>query len=206
MRFLFRSKKNMLTEELAKGFPRELKDDVKAVCKTILINDKACGYLLYGGKSTEWKLSTGEKQEIPYRIYVSDKLLFTGKFTERQKLIYHCIFSRSYDGYIREKHIKALLDHDLPEWAIPYIIKVCDEYVIEILETVYQKLKDKNCKIYKAVCSNNFKLIESGHSRMISYWNEYYRYSYYKYNDYIGKKLYSECFGYSKTGQKSIKF
>ncbi len=35
MRFLFRSKKNMLTEELAKGFPRELKDDVKAVCKTI---------------------------------------------------------------------------------------------------------------------------------------------------------------------------
>ena len=35
MRFLFRSKKNMLTEKLAKGFPRELKEDVKAVCKTI---------------------------------------------------------------------------------------------------------------------------------------------------------------------------
>ena len=39
---------------------------------------------------------------------------------------------------------------------------------------------------------------------MISYWNEYYRYDYYRYKEYIGKKLYGECFGYNKTGQKSI--
>jgi len=39
---------------------------------------------------------------------------------------------------------------------------------------------------------------------MISYWNEYYRYDCYRFKDYIGKKLYSECFGYNKTGQKAI--
>ena len=32
--------------------------------------------------------------------------------------IYDCIFSRSYDGYVRQKHIEALLDSDTPEWAI----------------------------------------------------------------------------------------
>ncbi len=206
MRFLFKSKKKAFFEELAKAFPSELAEDVKAVCNAIIIKGYVYSDILYSEQKTEWLLSSDEKIIAPYRVYVSDKLLFTSKFTERQKLIYHCIFSRSHDGYIRQNHIEALLDSDIPEWVIPYIIKVCDEYVMEILATVYQKLKDRNCEKYKVVCSNNFKLIKSGHSRMMSYWNEYYRYDCHRYNDYVGKKLYSECFGYSKTGQKSIKF
>lgn len=121
-------------------------------------------------------------------------------------MIYHCIFSRSYDGYVRQKHIEVLLDSATSEWAMPYIIKICDEYVKEILEIVYQKLNGRNCEKYKKLCDINFDYFKLGHCRMISYWNEYYRYECYRYQEYIGKKLYGECFGYNKTGQKSIQF
>ena len=114
--------------------------------------------------------------------------------------------SRSSDGYVREEHIKELLKTDLPEWAIPYVIKICDEYVIEILQTVYDSLSRQDCRKYKEICALNFEYIKRAHTRMISYWNEFYRWDCYRYENYIGKKLYLDCFGYSKTGQKSIKF
>ena len=202
--FFFRTKKKRLFSKLTKAFPKEYTADIEAVCNTLSATSMAFNGALYSDETTEWRLPSGENILIPYRIYISDKLLFPNKLTERQILIYHCIFSRSYDGYIRQKHIEALLDSNTPEWAMPYIVKICDEYVYAILETVYQKLQGKNCEKYKILCQLNFDYFKFGHCRMISYWNEYYRYDCYRYKEYIGKKLYSECFGYNKTGQKSI--
>ena len=203
---LFPTKKNRFFSQLAKAFPKEYAADVEAVCHALTVTSKAYGGALYSNEATDWKLTTGERITIPYRVYVSDRLAILNRLTERQTLIYHCIFSRSYDGYVREKHIQALLDLDTPEWAMPFVIKICDEYVKEILETVYQKLQGKNCEGYKSLCRLNFDYIQRGHTRMISYWNEFYRWDCYRYSDYIGKKLYSECFGYRKTGQKNIHF
>lgn len=205
MHLFFQTKSNCLLQ-LLKAFPKEFAADVEAVCDLLTINSNAYNGNLYSEEKTEWRLLSGEKIEIPYRIYMSDQLVFPNKLTLRQELIYHCIFSRSYDGYLRQKHLEALLDSDPPEWAMPYIIKLCDEYVKEILETVYQKLQGKNCEKYKALCEINFDYFRLGHCRMISYWNEYYRYECYRYKEYIGKKLYAECFGYNKTGAKSIRF
>lgn len=204
MLFFFRTKRIGFSEMLKKAFPKEYAKDAEEVCKGLTVKSKAYNGILYTDEVTEWRLSSGETISVPYRIYVSDKAAFQCKLTPVQKMIYHCIFSRSYDGYVRQKHIEALLDCDVPEWAMPYIIKICDEYVKEILEAVYEKLKDKNCESYKDVCRRNFDYFKKGHSRMISYWNEYYRYDHYRYRDYIGKKLYGECFGYGKTGQKTI--
>ena len=203
---LFPTKRNRLYSQLAKAFPKEYAADVEAVCQALTVTSKAYGGALYSSEVTDWQLTSDERISIPYRIYVSDKVLFQNRLTERQILIYHCIFSRSYDGYVRQKHIEALLDQDTPEWAIPFVIKLCDEYVKEILETVYQRLQGTNCDTYKTLCHLNFDYFKRGHTRMISYWNEFYRWDCYRYNDYIGKKLYSECFGYRKTGQKTIQF
>ncbi len=205
MLLLFRTKRKQLFSKLVKAFPEECTADVEAVCNTLIAKSESCGGALYTDEKTEWRLLSGEKIEIPYRIYLSDELFFS-RLTKTRKIIYHCIFSRSYDGYVRQKHIEALLDSETPEWAMPYIIKICDEYVKEILEIVYQKLSGKNCEKYKRLCDVNFDYLQSGHCRMISYWNEYYRNACYSYNDYIGKKLYKECFGYSRTGLKSIQF
>ena len=204
--FLFRIKRKALFLRLSKAFPKECAADVEAVCSFLSIKSKADGGALLCGENTEWNLESGEVLKIPYRIYVGDCLFLKKRMTERQELIYHCIFSRSYDGFVRQKHIEAMLDLDLPDWAKIYVIKICDEYVKEILEAVYLKLREKNNERYKALCALNFDYFRLGHCRMISYWNEFYRYDCYRYNEYIGKKLYSECFGYNKTGQKSIKF
>ena len=206
MLFFFPTKRNKLLSKLIKAFPKEYTADVEAVCNSLTVTSKAYSGALYNDETTDWSLLSGEKIEIPYRVYLSDKLIFQNKLTAQQQVIYHCIFSRSYDGYVRQKHIEALLDSDTPEWAMPYIVKICDEYVKEILDTVYQKLQGRNCETYKALCQRNFDYFKLGHCRMISYWNEYYRYDYYRYKEYIGKKLYGECFGYNKTGQKSIQF
>ena len=213
MLFFFSTKQKRLVSQLEKAFPKELASDVKAVCNTLNIKSKAdmtvesyaCNRALYSEEKTDWQLLSGEKVTIPYRIYI-DESDIPSTLTARQKLIYHCIFSRCYNGYVRQKQIEALLDSDPPKWAMPFIIKICDEYVMEILETVYQKLQGRNCETYKTLCQINFDYFKSGHCRMISYWNEYYRYDCYRYKDYIGKKLYQECFGYNKTGQKSIQF
>ena len=214
MLFFFPNKRNRLLTKLIQAFPKEYTADVEAVFKGLTTKTNAyktveyyaCNRSFYSDETTEWSLLSGEKIKIPYRVYLSDKLVFQNKLTARQQLIYHCIFSRCYDGYVRQKHIEALLDSDIPEWAMPYIIKICDEYVYEILEVIYQKLKTRNCETYKALCQRNFDYFKLGHCRMISYWNEYYRYDCYKYKNYLGKKLYGECFGYNKTGQKSIQF
>jgi hypothetical protein len=117
------------------------------------------------------------------------------KLNDTEKLILHCIYSRSCDGYARQKHIKALLSADFLNWTIPYIVKVCDEYVIEILQMVYDNLKDKNTEVFKDFCYDDRKSFCRSYSRMHSYWNEYYRSDYYKFEEYIGYKLFVECFG-----------
>lgn len=204
---MFPTKRNLLYYQLAKAFPKEYSSDVKAVCSAFRsvapINDHN---VFYFDHTTEWQLTSGESITVPYRICVKDELALLCKLTDTQELIYHCVGSRNPNGYVRQKHIEALLSTDLPEWVLPYIIKICDEYIIEILETVYQRLQGRNCEVYKTLCRLNLDYIKLGHSRMISYWNEFYRWDCYRYNDYIGKKLYSECFGYRKTGQKTIQF
>ena len=201
---IFPTKRNRFCFQLTKAFPKEYAADVEAVCRALTVKSMAYGGALYTGEATGWQLTTGERIAIPYRVYVSDRVVFPTRLTERQTLIYHCIFSRSYDGYVRQKHIEALLDLDTPEWAMPFVIQICDEYVKEILETVYQRLQGRSCEPYKTLCRLNFDYIKRAHTHMISYWNEYYRWDCYRYSDYIGKKLYAECFGYRKTGQQFI--
>jgi len=139
----------------------------------------------------------GETQiSFPYRLYsleIENSVLSKLDYTER--LILHCIYTRSFNGYVRERHIKSLLAEDFPDWCIPYIIKVCDEYVIEIVQTVYDNLKNKDTDRFKKVCIENWDLFCKSYNRMISYWNEFYRAPCYRYKDYIGRKLFIECFG-----------
>ncbi len=202
--FLNKMKKRQLTECLIRSFPHCLRNDVEIVCNYLQLQKDNMSEKYYSNDSTEWLLSSGEIVTLPYRIYLEERCGKT--LTQTQKMIYHCIMSRNSDGYVREKHIKTLLESDIPECAIPYIIKICDEYVIEILQTVYDALSKTDCAKYRQICALNLDYIKRAHTRMISYWNEFYRWDCYRYENYIGKKLYRDCFGYSKTGQKSIKF
>ena len=82
--------------------------------------------------------------DIPDRMYLLDIAdAEYEKLTQTQKQILCCIYTRNCNGYVREKYLRKLLDMPMEQWVIPFIVKLCDEYVIEILEIIYDKLKER---------------------------------------------------------------
>lgn len=184
------------------GFPINLRDDVAKIIKQI-------------SQNTFNNVSIGESQDMveyfqdnnmikfPYRIYYidnSDK--FIDNLSVQQKMILHCVYSRSCDGFVRQKHLNSLLLMDYEDWAIPYIVKICDEYVVEIVEMTYGILKEQDTERIKKFCLQNIVSFCKSYNRMISYWNEFYRYKNKNFHQYIGRKLFRECFGYSKSMER----
>jgi len=189
------TKKDQLEELFYRGFPSGLVDNVKKVVCAIPRRTYS-DIRSYTSEEEVIYLLRTDSIIFPYRLYLleinNDELL---KLNDIQKMVLHCIYSRSCDGYVREKHIRELLATDIPYWTIPYIVKVCDEYVVEILWTVYEGLLDQDTDKIKQFCANNWKSLCRSYNRMVSYWNEFYRYDCYRFRDYIGRKLFIECFG-----------
>lgn len=54
--------------------------------------------------------------------------------------------------------------------------------------------------ILKRFVNKNEISIRKSYSRMVSYWNVYYRYTdkYRKFNEYVGRKIFKECLGFDK--------
>lgn len=181
------------------GFPNDLKDDVTKVIG--LIADKTYNNLTIDVSQDFIQYHQYNRViRFPYRIYYVDNSdEVTEYLSEQQKMILHCIYSRSCEGFVRQKHLRSLLLMDYEDWAIPYIVKICDEYVMEILEMTYEILKDQDTEKIKNFCSENKETFCKSYNRMISYWNEYYRHEYTNFHCYVGRKLFRECFGYSKS-------
>lgn len=187
------------------GFPNYLRDDVTTVVG--LIPHKTDNKVTVGvSEDTIQYILDNKVVRFPYRTYfidISDEVKEI--LSQRQKMILHCMYSRSCDGFVRQKHIFSLLQMDYEDWAIPYIIKVCDEYVVEILEMTYDILKEQDTERIKSFCLENIVPFCKSYNRMISYWNEFYRYKYNNSQKYIGRKLFRDCFGYSKSMERRAK-
>jgi len=181
------------------GFPKALRDDVSKAVRHIPL--KTYNNVSIGTSEHNIQyLQEGDVIKFPYRMYyinVSDENL--SNLSLQEKMILHCIYSRSCDGLVRQQHLQSLLLMDFADWAIPYIVKVCDEYVLEILEMAYEILKYQDTERIKMFCLENVQSFCKSYNRMISYWNEYYRYRYKNFDEYIGRKLFRECFGYSRA-------
>ena len=91
-------------------------------------------------------------------------------------------------------YLKELLKLDFDYWAIPFIVKLSDEYIVEILEVIYDKLKIRNNDDIKRFCLENKNIINKSYSRMISYWNEFYRSKEPSFHKYIKKILKESLF------------
>ena len=184
---------------LQNGFPNDLREDVARVIK--LISHET--YYNVGMSTSQQTIQYSQNNVVikfPYRIYnINFPEEDLSKLSLQQKMIMHCIYTRSCDGFIREKHLQSLLLMDYPDWAIPYIVKLCDEYVIEILEVAYDILKEQDTERIKRFCFENTQSFCKSYARMTSYWNEFYRDRCYNFHKYIGRKLFRECFGYSRA-------
>ena len=185
-------------EMLIKAFPASLKEDVLVVSKLISnesylensIADNISGFI-------NFTLSNGEIIALPERVYYQHCVNIK-ELNKTQQLIYCCIFTRCCDGYIRQKSVNQILDLGYEDWCLPYIIKLADSYIIEILDDLYSYFTNKDCVDLKKFCSINKDYMQKANSRMVSYWNEYYRNKNFDINNYVGKKLFVECFEIDK--------
>ncbi len=141
-------------------------------------------------------IQSGTSVRFPYRTYGNEPdEEFVENLNKERQLKLFCTYTRHNDGYIREKYVKRILESNFDNHCIPYIVKLCDEYVIEILEVIYQFLKDRNNNDIKEFCQENKEAMKKSCSRMISYWNEYYRRENPHLHKYVGVRLFKECFG-----------
>ena len=156
------------------------------------ISDEYISYMLHGNLI-----------EIPYRMYLRD---FSEDLYHRlshiQQMMICCIYTRSCDGNVREKYVRKLLDMSFAPWAIPFVVKLCDEYVVEILDVIYEKMKQRDNADIREFCLKNRAAICKGYARMISYWDVFYRENVYDFRQYVGRKLFLECLGYNRIFER----
>ena len=184
-------------ERLIKAFPKELHSDLKVVLKILpLKNHKV---KLTDGKIYEidnliyeYELNlkfNNETLTIPYRLYFDEPDPELEKtLTNRQREILNCIYLRHHNGYLREKRLK-LISHNADKWTIPYIIQLIGEYVYELLPIIDKKVNENTLDFFTEFIDENPKYWQKTESRMLSYWNEYYRNKYPKFKEYLGFEL-----------------
>jgi len=189
-----RSTQVMKSEIFYKGFPKIEKDVIQGVVKKLPLDIHNTVHEV-SNSMVDYTLN-GVVLSFPTRIYLHDvESDVLSKLNREERMILHCIYSRHCSGYVREKHIRCILAEEFPIWVIPYLVKISDEYVVEILEIIYEVLKDRNTDFFKQFCDENNVSFYKSYDRMISYWNEYYRRSCHEFKNYVGRKLFVECFG-----------
>ncbi len=195
---MFSTNNKLEREKILNSFPATLRPDVGKAIEVLPLNEH--NVLLAGGQihqvdnlihSDEQLVLLGkELLRIPYRLYFNEpnpdkeKLL-----TDQQKTILNCIYLRHHNGFVRQKRLEKLVDTTL-YFITPYTFQLLGEYVIEILEVLDRHINDKTIDTYVDFVNENRKYWQQTESRMISYWNEYYRRPKFpKLKDYIGKQI-----------------
>lgn len=189
-------KRKKYLDQLYKAFPDHLREDVKAVFDIFEIDNKFLSsnmgkYTvtdLISNNCTEHIVS-GKKIIIPDRVYFnepSSSKVQTLSITQRQ--ILNCILLTNANGYIRQKYLKDL-EIEFGNWVIPYVIMNLGGYVLEILNELDLKIDNNNIKLFSEYVSENNSYWVKTKSRVISYWNEYYRESTPNVKDYVGYKI-----------------
>lgn len=187
---------------LEEAFPKTLNhnfDDILNVLPVATVNNvcRSCS-----DTKVEYKVENFHVK-IPYRIYLLEPDdTYIDSLNDEQKLMLYCIYTRSSNGYLREKFVRKVLENDFKSWCLPFVVKLCDEYVVEIMEAIYDSLKERENEDIKVFCLDNKEKICKGYARMTSYWNEFYRDKEYCFRNYIGRTIFKNCFGYSRSFEK----
>ncbi|WP_042347435.1 hypothetical protein [Bacillus massiliigorillae] len=168
---------------LQQAFPPYLNEDVRDVLKIMpsyLTNNEYFIVKMYGGKI-----------RVPERIEceeLSSDVMTS--LTVRQKKIVLCIYSRHFDGYIREKNLSGMLKmQNIEKWMLPYILRLAGEYVVEILEEINQHLDLINNRTLYSFIYENPHFYMKIKSRIASYWDCYYREKYPNKEEYAGFQI-----------------
>ena len=176
---------NMYIEKLEGRFPLYLNDDINTIENAIDLRSKHESYVPFEINFEKNVLT------IPSRIYTDESQLnHLGKLTPKQREMVYCLYSRHHDGYVRERCLKEFITSD-SYFTAPYILQLLGEYVIEIIEVIYNNRSNINHNNLVTYILENPVHYEKTKQRVYSYWAVYYRSVYPKYKR--GVKPQGEC-------------
>jgi hypothetical protein len=137
-----------------------------------------------------------ELLHLPERIYspvISDTAFNSLEFTER--CITACWFTRHHDGHVREKFLRSLPAYN-SAWIVAYVVALCGEYVLEILVCIWEHRLLFDLDVLGTFLRDNAGLYHKTRSRIVSYWDCYYRHQFPIFEQYVGSHLlffFDEC-------------
>jgi hypothetical protein len=185
---------------LKNAFPKSLEEDLKIVLEVIPFSDNnikltdgnfhKVDNLIF--ENSQIIKVGNEDLTIPYRVYFNEPNQLVEKLlTVNQQTILNCIYLRHHNGFVRQKRLeklKAINEY----WITPYLFQLLGEYVIEILEVIDKQHNNTILDNFKQFKLDNPKYFIQTESRMISYWNQYYRRNNTKLNSYVGRLLFNK--------------
>lgn len=176
-------------QKLLLAFPINLKQDVEKVSAFLLDKNFKIDSI-----SEQDILLNGQKLIIPRRVYFDiSSVQFNNTLTNTQQTILNCIYLRHHNGFVRQEGLEKLISNAEDYYIIPYIFQLLGEYVVALLEIADKHINENTVDNYLKFCIENPKYRKLTESRMISYWNAYYRRTKFKnLNDYIGRQIFNK--------------
>lgn len=169
-------------EKLEHAFPESLRSDIKSLVSMINAKSKHSAHWGY-------KMHLDNQQiEIPTRIYWDESKLTLNALTDTGKLILACILTRHHNGYVREANLEKLVSSE-KYWTIPYVIQLLGEYVIELLELIWEKFDKLHKENLIGFIHENESYWFKTKQRISSYWDCYHKYKGNPKSEYVGFKL-----------------
>lgn len=166
-------------------FPSYMSDDVNKAIEFLL---KKKTHFQYFDQKTI-KLSN-QCIGLLHRIYHDISMHYDfSNFSLMQRQILWCIFTRHHDGFVRQLVIEKLLNYPLEYFMMPFIFQLLGEYVQEILKVITPFINKENQDLFIQFILENPQYFQTTEKRIVSYWNEYYRDRYTKFEDYIGAEI-----------------
>jgi hypothetical protein len=89
-------------------------------------------------------------------------------------------------GFVRQLHLARIvrLSHN---WIPPFVVQLSGEYVVEILNVIYQSLAELDKSVYGEFLRNNPTFLGLVGQRIASYWDCYYRNE--RQEEYVGFRI-----------------
>ncbi len=115
---------------------------------------------------------------IPVRTYYQrEQLLACTQLAGDAGVLALCLGTRHHDGHLREACLRQLLLQERA-WTAPFVVHLCGEYVLEIVEAIEVALPAWNAEALARYLRENPAYVATLERRAVSYWNCYYRWQY----------------------------
>ena len=163
------------------AFPRTLEDTARSVSAAV-----SKGELHKPHANAYYAQLRGETLQLPARVYYeSEALREVCARSGAEGTVAQCLGTRHNDGFMRQQCAIQLLESD-QYWAVPFIIHLLGEYVIEVIAPIERMLQEGVRPAFREFVAENPAYMVTLEKRAISYWDCYYRRRFPNKSDYPG--------------------